>query len=176
MAYQVQNSEVIYLGKVFRLRRDEIEDRHGQRRHFDIVEHGGAVAMVPIDADDRVWFVRQTRPAVGEVLLEIPAGTLGAGEDPRDCATRELREEIGMSASVLNPLGGFFLAPGYSSEYLHLFEALELSPAPLPPDDDEDLEIVRIPFSETIQMLHQGALKDAKTVAALLLIQARRQA
>ena len=175
MAFEVHQSETIYAGKVFNLRSDVIKDRRGHLRRYDIVEHEGAVAMVPIDAEDKVWFVRQYRPAVRRELLEIPAGTLEIGEDPAACAYRELREEIGMAAADMVPLGGFFLAPGYSSEYIHIYKAGSLSPSPLPQDEDEDIAIEKIPFREALRMLRAGEFDDAKTVAALSIIESRRR-
>lgn len=124
--------------------------------------------MLPVE-NGRVWLVRQFRIATGEVLLEIPAGTLEPGEDPEFTAHRELREEIGLSAAHLHKLGTLFLAPGYSSELLHVYLAEGLSPDALEADDDEFLNVLTIELSELFRMAQNGEIKDAKTVAALMM-------
>ena len=169
MEYSVVNSEVVYRGRLFRVRRDEVILPGGGTKSVEVVEHPGAVTLVPVDGEGRVWFVRQYRHATGERLLELPAGTLDPGESPEACAARECREEIGMAPGRLTPLGGLFLAPGYSSEYIHLFLAQDLHPAPLPGDEDEALAIELIPFAEIASRVWQGDLRDAKSLAALLL-------
>jgi ADP-ribose pyrophosphatase len=125
--------------------------------------------LVPWDTADRIWFVRQYRHAVKLELLELPAGTLEPNELPAVCAGRELREEIGMSARELAPLGTFYLAPGYSSEYMHAFLARDLHPDPLPADEDEILQPVAIPLEKVKSMLFDGEFQDAKTITALSL-------
>ena len=117
-----------------------------------------------------VWFVRQYRHPAGIELLELPAGTLDADENPAECAARELREEIGMAAESLVEIGSFFLAPGYSTEYMYVFLARELSPAPLAADEDEDLAPERIEAGRALEMVRDGSFQDAKTIAALHLV------
>jgi ADP-ribose pyrophosphatase len=136
---------------------------------MEVVVHPGAVTIVPIDDQGRLWFVRQYRHAAGERLLELPAGTISPGETPEACAARECREEIGMAAARLIPLGGFFLAPGYSTEYMHLYLAQGLTPAPLAGDEDEDLELEVVPFQEVKDWISRGDVRDGKSLAALLL-------
>jgi ADP-ribose pyrophosphatase len=165
----IQKSEILFSGHLVQLRRDEVLLPNGVAHSFEVVVHPGAVTLVPIDDQGRVWFVRQYRHATGERLLELPAGTLNPGEAPEACADRECREEIGMAASRLSPMGGFFLAPGYSTEYIHLFLAQGLSPAPLKGDEDEDLELEVVPFTEVKDWIARGDLRDAKSLAALLL-------
>ena len=111
------------------------------RMHLDIIEHVGAVTILPIDAEGRILFVRQYRHATGKELLELPAGTLNAGEPPEECAFREIREETGFAAGNLIKLGEFFLAPGYSTEYMVVYLANELHPDPLPADEDEFISL-----------------------------------
>ena len=135
----------------------------------DVIAHGGAVVMAPLDADNHLWFVRQYRHATGEMLLELPAGTLEAGEPPEDCAQRELREEIGMSAGEMRKVGEFFLAPGYSNEFMHVYLATHLREAPLALDEGEYLKVERYPLNEVLEMLDGGQFRDAKTLAALSL-------
>jgi len=167
--HSVQSSEVLFRGDLLQLRRDQVLLSGGKTKAIEIVVHPGAVVLLPIDEQGRVWFVRQYRPATGERLLELPAGTLDPGESPEACAARECREEIGMAAGRLVPLGGFFLAPGYSTEYIHLFLAQELTSAPLPGDEDEELELEVIPFLEIKDWIARGDLRDGKSLAALQL-------
>jgi len=169
MTFETLFSEVAYTGRVFDVRRDQVKLPDGQTTQLDIVAHGGAVVILPIDQQGQVWFVRQYRHATGETLLELPAGALEAGEDPTQCAQRELREEIGMQAGTLKKLGGFFLAPGYSTEFIHLFLATELEAAPLPGDIDEFLTVEPHRLSAVFGMIGTNAFLDAKTLAGLLL-------
>lgn len=169
MAYKVQSSRVAFAGRVFSVRSDRVELPDGRTATLDIVDHGGAVVIVPVDGAGRLVLIRQYRHAAGRDLLEFPAGTLEEGEDPDLTAQRELREETGMAAERLEHLGSFFLAPGYSTEYMHVYLAAGLSDAPLPQDDDEILEIERWPLAELVETARSGGLADAKSLAALYL-------
>jgi ADP-ribose pyrophosphatase len=140
---------------------------------LDIVAHVGAVTILPLDEQDRIWFVRQYRHAAGQVLLELPAGTLEKGEAPEACARREIREETGLAAGRIEKVGEFFLAPGYSTEYMHVFLATDLSPDPLPGDADEFLSVAAIPVDQVKRMVASGEIKDAKSLAALALVSER---
>lgn len=172
MKYQTLQSEPVYQGKAFRVRRDQVRLPDGQLTRLDIVEHIGAVTILPLDADGRIWFVRQYRHAAAQELLELPAGTLEPGEPPEACARREIREETGLAAGELHKLGEFFLAPGYSTEYMHVFLATDLHPDPLPGDQDEFLSVEARPAGEVFEMIARGEIQDAKTLAALLLARA----
>jgi ADP-ribose pyrophosphatase len=167
MEYVTKSSKTVFHGKVFDVRIDEVEKPSEQTMRVDVVEHGGAVTILPIDDESRVWFVNQYRHPIGQRLLELPAGTLERGEDPELCAVRECREEIGMYPEKISRLGGFFLAPGYSTEFIHLYMAQELSPAPLEQDEDEDIQLEKIPIEEVILHLEKEYFHDAKTVASL---------
>ncbi len=169
MAFEVQKSEIVYPGRAFTIRCDTVRLPDGRETRLDIVEHVGSVVILPLDADGRVLFVRQYRHATGLDLLELPAGTLEKGEAPETCARRELREETGMAAGRLEPLGGFFLAPGYSTEYMYVYLATELKVDPLEADADEFLSVERIPLAETLAMCERGEIPDAKSLAAFLL-------
>lgn len=169
MSYQVETSEVVFRGKVFNVRRDVVKVPSGASRVIDIVDHGGAVTMMPVDDEGRILFVRQYRHATGEYILELPAGTLDADEDPDACAVRECREEIGMTPGRLVPLGECYLAPGYSSELNHMYLALDLTPAPLRPDEDEDIRVEPVPLNGIRAFVRGGGVRDGKSLAILCL-------
>jgi ADP-ribose pyrophosphatase len=169
MDYSTKNSELIFQGKVFNIRVDEVEKIPGKTMRVDVVEHGGAVVILPIDDDTQIWFVDQYRYPARRRLLELPAGTLDPGEAPEDCARRECREEIGMSPDRLTHLGGLYLAPGYSTEFVQLYLAQDLTPAPLAQDEDEDIEITRLTVSEVKEQIKMGQIHDSKTLAGLFL-------
>ncbi len=168
-SFETVNTEEIYQGRTFRLRRDTVRMPNGSETRLDIVEHSGSVVMVPVDADGNVIFVRQYRHPAGLDLLELPAGTRDGSELPETCAAREMREETGMAAGHLQELGAFYLAPGYSTEFMFVFLATDLTPDPLPPDSDEFLQIEQIPVRQAMEMAEQGKVQDAKSLAALLL-------
>lgn len=170
MEYSILKSERIFEGKVFNVRIDEVQKSTGESMRVDIVEHGGAVVLVPIDEDGRILLVKQYRHPTGKYLLELPAGTLDESESPEECAVRECREEVGMAPGRIEHLGGFYLAPGYSTEYLELYLATELSAAPLPHDLDEDLVVERFSIDDVIEKISTGELEDAKTVAGIMLL------
>lgn len=136
---------------------------------MDIVEHVGAVTLIPIDERGHILFVRQYRHAAGRQLLELPAGTLEADELPIECARREVREETGMAAGNLQKIGEFFLAPGYSTEYMYIYLATELRPDPLPGDQDEFLHLVSVEVERAYQLILGGEINDAKSIAAMML-------
>jgi ADP-ribose pyrophosphatase len=169
MVYETRNSETVYLGKAFDVRKDRVLLPDGKETSFDVVVHPGAVTLIPVDSEGRILFVRQYRYAVGEELLELPAGTLEAGEDPQDCAHREIREETGMSAAKLEKIGEFFLVPGYSTEYMYIFLATILKPDPLPGDEDEFITVEAVSLEKIPELISQGTLRDAKSLSALLL-------
>ncbi len=172
MVFEVVNSTQVYKGKVFNVRQDQVRMPAGKIVSLDIVDHNGAVAVVPVDELGQIWFIRQYRYAAGQELLELPAGVLEEGESPDEAAGREIREEIGMAAGELKRVGGYFLAPGYSTEYLHVFLARQLSPSPLPQDEDELIVVEKVPVEKAYKMAQSGQLSDSKSLAALLLVQA----
>ena len=154
---------------MFDLHRDEVLFPDGRRASFEVIRHGGTVAILPQEANGDFLFVRQYRHAVQSMLLEIPAGRLESGENPLECAQREIREEIGMAAAQWQDMGSFLWAPGYSNEVISLFFAYDLSPESLPQDDDEEIEIVRISPADALEQLQRGQITDAKTALALML-------
>ncbi len=171
MNFERLSQEEKYQGHAFQVEKVETRLPNGKIRFFDLVKHSGAVTLVPVDEQGGIWFVRQYRIGANSDLLELPAGTLDNGEDPIECANREIREEIGMAAGQMKKLGEMYLAPGYSSEYMHIFLATGLTPDPLNPDADEFLETVVIPKGKAFEMVVRGEIKDAKSLAALLLAQ-----
>ena len=156
-----------------RLRVDTIRYGDGPEHSAEVIEHPGGVTIVAFDAGERLLLVRQYRHPAARDLLELPAGTLDRGESPEVCAARELREETGYAPGRLERLGGFYLAPGYCSEYQHIFLATGLSESPLE-GEEPDLRLEPLPLEETLRLVDSGGIEDAKTVAALLLYLRRR--
>jgi ADP-ribose pyrophosphatase len=169
MPFELLHSETLMKGRAFTIRRDTLKTPDGRETKFDIVEHGGSVILIPIDAEGNLLFVRQYRHAAEMDLLELPAGTRDGDEPFEECAAREIREEVGMEAGALTHIGSFYLAPGYSTEYMGVFLATDLKHNPLEADDDEFLSVEKIPVAEAIQMAERGEMPDAKSLAALLM-------
>ena len=165
----VTSARRIYEGKVINLRVDTVLLPGGKTSEREIVEHRGAVALVPITPDGQVVLVRQWRTPTRSALLEIPAGTREPDEDPDICARRELGEEVNFASGRLTKLCEMFMAPGYSTELIHLYIAQELTPMQGTPDDDEFLDIVTLPLSEAIGKITTGEIRDAKSISGLLL-------
>lgn len=169
MPFELIKSEPLFQGRAFKIRRDWLKTPDGKETKFDIVEHGGSVIIIPIDAEGNIYFVRQYRHAASLDLLELPAGTRDGDEPHYDCAAREVREETGMEAGTLKKIGEFYLAPGYSTEFMVVFLATDLKHNPLEADDDEFLQIEKIPVKKVFEMAENGEMPDAKSLAALLL-------
>jgi ADP-ribose pyrophosphatase len=169
MPFELIESEIVYPGRAFTIRRDHLRLPDGRTTKFDIVEHHGSVVLIPVDDLGNLLFVRQYRHAASKDMLELPAGTLDENELPLACAGRELREETGQAASQLDLLGGFFLAPGYSTEYMFVYLATGLYHAPLAADADEFLQVESVPLAQALHMAEQGQLPDSKSLAALFL-------
>ena len=162
-------SERVYDGRIVNLRVDTVELPDGRLAMREVVEHHGAVAIVPVLDSDRVVMVRQFRQAVGEALLEIPAGTLAVGEDPDDCARRELAEETGDRVGELRRMFSSYLAPGYSSEMLHTYLATDLTKGRSDTDEDECIEIVVVGLDDAVGKIASGEIRDAKTICGILM-------
>ncbi|MGB7873264.1 MAG: NUDIX hydrolase [Anaerolineales bacterium] len=172
MPFELIKSEVLMKGRAFAIRRDHLKTPDGHETKFEIIEHGGSVVIIPVDENGNVLLVRQYRHATGGDLLELPAGTLDDGEAPEVCAAREIREETGMAAEKLTKVGEFYLAPGYSTEFMVVYLATGLSDNPLDADDDEFLSVETIPVTEAIKMAERGDIPDAKSLAAFFLAKA----
>lgn len=166
---QQLSSRTVFEGRVVSLRVDEVRLRSGGTAVREVVDHRPAVVIVPIDDRDRVLMVRQYRYAVGETLLEAPAGIVEEGEEPTETAQRELQEEVGRKAGDLRKLGEFWATPGFCNEMMHAYVARDLSLSELDADDDEDITVVAVPMAEALDMIATGEIRDAKTIAALLL-------
>ena len=158
----------IYAGRVVTLRLKRLPQPDGTTRVREVVEHAPGAAVVAIDRDGQVLLVRQPRPAVDTYLLELPAGLVDPGEQPIDTARRELEEETGFTSQRLEPLVRFYTSPGFSTELLHIFVATTLEACRVDPDEDEEIELVRMPLGQAIDQVLHGELSDAKTVAGLL--------
>lgn len=161
-------SQRVYEGRLVNLRVDTVRLENGRLTKREIVEHPGAVAVVALDEDDNVLLVRQFRKPAERELLEIPAGTLEAGEKPIACARRELREETGYRAECLVQVGGFYSSPGFCTEYIRLYLATGLQKGRSAPEGDEAIEIIKVPLSDIAAMVSQGEICDGKTIAGLL--------
>ncbi|MCZ6539476.1 MAG: NUDIX hydrolase [Chloroflexi bacterium] len=157
-----------YEGTRISLRVDTARFDDGLEFAREIVEHPGSVVLVPITAAGKVLLVRQYRQSAEKVLLEAPAGTIESGESPEATARRELQEEVGYKAGKLIPIGGSWVAPGYSTEYSHVYIAMELEPASLPADEGEDIVVAEFEFSDIHRLIIEGELEDQMSIAALL--------
>ena len=163
------NSKEIYKGRVISLSVDTVITPGGNEATREIVHHPGGVAVVAIDNDDMIYLVEQYRVPYDDILLEIPAGKLDSkDEDPTDAALRELSEETGLTCKEIKHIGDFYPSVGFLDENLRLFMATGLSQGQTHPDDDEYLNIVKMPFEKAVQMVMDGKIKDGKTIAGIL--------
>ncbi|MFA5384278.1 MAG: NUDIX hydrolase [Eubacteriales bacterium] len=162
------SSELVYRGKIINLKVDRVELAGGRTAVREVVGHAGAVAVVAVDSDENVLLVRQYRYPAGKELLEIPAGMVEQGEDPLSSAKRELTEETGARASFWRYLFGFYSSPGFCDEYLRVYLARELEFTSQNLDEDESIELVKIPLSRVPEEIERGGIQDAKSIAGLL--------
>ena len=160
-------SEIVYQGPVFRVRKHLVETRGG-RSERDIVEHNGGSIMIGLTDDGKVLMVRQYRKAFEKPLLELPAGKTDPGEAPEVTAAREFREETGYTASDVRKLLTFYPTCGYSAETLHIFICRDLTPGMTEWDDSESLDVLEYDVDELIGMIMRNEIKDAKTIIGLL--------
>lgn len=162
-------SRLVFEGRLIRVRVDKVQLPDGTTSTREIVEHKGAVAIVPMLDAENIVMVRQFRQSAGKILLEIPAGTLESGERPIECARRELMEEIGYYPDKLTEMFRSYLAPGYSTEMLHTFLAEELRPMSEDSDADEFIEVVTVNLNDAVGMIQSGEIIDAKSICGILL-------
>ena len=163
------SSEYKFRGRIMTARVDKVSLPNGKTAPREVCEHVGGVGVLPIDKDGNVILVRQFRYAFDTELLEMPAGKMDHGpEDAEECGLRELKEETGCTAGRIVPLGAYHTSPGYSSERLYLYLALDLARGEAHPDEGEFLDLVKLPFSELLGMVQRGEISDGKTAIAVL--------
>ncbi len=163
----------IFDGRIVALAIEEHQLPDGRRADFEVLHHPGGAAVLPLLDDGRVVLIRQFRPALGGMLVEIPAGRLEPGEDPETCVRRELAEEVGYRAERVEKLGEMLPAVGFCDERVHLFVATGLHAVPQALEPDEYLEVLPLPLTEALAMVARGEIPDGKTQLALLLWQGR---
>ena len=165
---KIINSEKVFEGRVFNVTRDTVsEGEHTYTR--EVVHHSGSAVIIPVYDDGTVVLVRQYRHPAVRYLLEAPAGTLTKGERPEVGAARELQEELGLSATRLEKLSEFFVSPGFLEEKMWVFLATDFTEGEQRLDDDEFLDLVRLPIAEALEMITSGEIQDAKTIIGLML-------
>ena len=169
MSTKVNNRTIVYHGKVFKLIRENVTLENGTTTDVEFIEHPGATAVIPFLDDNRIVLLKQYRHALKKHIWEIPAGTLDPQEEIISCAKRELIEETGYSAGQWHRLGEITPVPGYSNERIHIFLATELQPADQNLDEDEVIQVQAVDFLKAIEMIGDGEIQDAKSIAGLFL-------
>ena len=162
-----KESRLVYEGHSLDLRVDTFVVE-GRRKVTEVVQKSGAVVVVAMDALGQILLIRQWRRSLGKIMIELPAGTMDEGEDPVVSAQRELQEETGFWAGSLEAVGGFYPAPSYSNDYLHLFFAKDLEKKPLPQDDDEGIDLTPMSISTALELVENGTIIDAKSIIGIL--------
>ena len=162
------NTHTLYQGRVFKLKSDKVILPNGKTSTRDVISHPGAVAILPLLAPDRILLVSQYRYAIEKVLLEVPAGTIDLNESPIECAYRELLEETGYQAKEVRKLIQFYVAPGYSSELLHVYVANELKKTKKRTEFDEFIHVKIMSLVKAFQLVADNTIQDAKTICSLL--------
>ena len=166
---KIISSDTKFAGDVLTLRVDQVELPDGTLSKREVIQHNGAVGIVPVTENKEILLVRQFRSASRKVMLELPAGKLEAGEDPYDCGLRELEEETGYTTNKLEKLISYYSSPAILEEILHLYIAFDLKQGKVHLDDDEFLECVKMPFCDIKKMIISGEIQDAKTIIGIML-------
>ena len=170
MPWDLIEKQVVYDGKRLRLELHHFRDEDSQKRFVrEVVVHPGAVTVLPLLDERTILLLRNTRHAVGTILVELPAGTLEKGESPMNCAGRELLEETGYLAGRMKPIGTFFTSPGILSEKMYAFAAYDLVKKVQSLEEGEDIELMTATLDEAIAMIAHGQIQDGKTIATLLM-------
>ena len=169
MSIKINNRTTVYHGKVFELVRENVTLENGTTTDLEFIEHPGATAIIPFLDDKRIVLLKQYRHALKKYIWEIPAGTLDPQEEIISCAQRELIEETGYSAALWHRLGEITPVPGYSNERIHIFLATELQPADQNLDEDEVIQVQAVDFLKAFEMIGDGEIQDAKSIAGLFL-------
>jgi ADP-ribose pyrophosphatase len=170
MAHRLVEKQVLYDGRRVRLEVHHLDDEDtGARVRKEVVVHPGAVVILPFLPDGRLVLIRNQRYTIGQPLIELPAGTLEKGEEPMNCAGRELLEETGYLAGRLKPVASFFASPGILTEKMYLFAAYDLAHEGQSLDDSEEIEVLPVAFPDAVRMIRDGQIQDAKTIAGILM-------
>jgi ADP-ribose pyrophosphatase len=174
MKFRVESEKELFQGRIIRLVERKLVPPNGRRTTFHIVEHPGAVAIVPVHANGDVVLLKQFRPTIGMEIYEIPAGTIEKGEGPLATAKREIVEETGFKAKRWDKIADFYTAPGFCDERMHVYIARDLTPAKADGDDDEILRPVRMTIDTALKLIRTRRIRDAKSIAGLMLYHGRR--
>lgn len=162
------DNSVVYDGKILKLVLKDVLLPNGKTAKREVVAHSGGVGVIALTKDDEILLVKQFRSPHEKTVMEIPAGKKEPGEDPLECGKRELLEETGFTAEKFIPLGELYPSPGYCGEIIHLFLATSLNKSNQNLDEDEFLTVLKIPFSEALDMVMSGEICDSKTMVAIL--------
>ncbi|MDQ5984523.1 MAG: ADP-ribose pyrophosphatase [Syntrophus sp. SKADARSKE-3] len=166
----MKSQKPVYQCRIFRVFEEDVTLPNGHVSRQSWIDHNPCIAVVPVDGDGRLLLIRQYRHATGQMLIEIPAGNMDVpGESVEDCVQRELAEETGYRAGRLIKLFEGYLLPGYCNEYMHYYLALNLVASPLTPDDDEDIETIRVTPEEARKMIQSGQICDSKTALGIIM-------
>jgi ADP-ribose pyrophosphatase len=169
MNFKVTKSDIVFQGKVFDIKLDQIEyNKTGNKGRREVVLHPGGGVIVPVTPEGKIIFVRQYRYPFDTVMIELPAGKLDKGEDPLNCATRELTEETGYTSGNIKKLGKIYTSPGFCNEILHIYLAENLTPGNHAREEGEEgMEIIELSLSEAEEKIRKGEIVDAKTISGL---------
>lgn len=167
-------SQTLFEGKILTLKKDKVRLENGRDTAREVVVHHGGVCIAALDEQDRILLVSQFRYPYQEEIIELPAGKIEQGEDPRECGIRELWEECGCTAGHFEKLGELYPTPAYCTEVIHIYEASDLRQSGQHLDEGEFLTLLRVPFDKAVQMVLSGEIQDAKTQIGILKLYARR--